>query len=384
MIIKNAVIHTITNGTFSGYDLRIEDGKITNIRKILRVYPREEVIEANGINIFPGFIDAHSHIGLWEEAIGFEGNDTNEMTDPVTPQLRAIDSVNPMDEAFYEAIKGGVTTACVTPGSANVIGGQAAVIRLHGRRVDDMVIDPYVAMKCAFGENPKRVYNSKNKAPQTRMGAVALMRETLFKAHRYMKLKELANKDITKFPEFNIKYESLIPLLKGEVPFKAHAHRADDVFSAIRVAKEFRLKLTLDHCTDGHLIADYLKDEDYSAIVGPSFTSKTKFELKNKTFETPGILTKAGVKVAITTDSPITPLQYLPLCAALAVKSGMSELDALKAITIHPAEILGLGDRLGSIEVGKDADLVFWEGHPFDVQSKVKAVYIKGEKIYEE
>lgn len=383
MIIKNAVIHTITNGTFSGYDLRIEDGKITNIRKILRVYPREEVIEANGINIFPGFIDAHSHIGLWEEAIGFEGNDTNEMTDPITPHLRAIDSVNPMDSAFQEAIMGGVTAACVTPGSANVIGGQAAVIRLHGKRVDDMVIDPYVAMKCAFGENPKRVYNSKNQTPQTRMGAVALMREELFKAHRYMKLKELANKDITKFPEFNIKHESLIPLLKGEVPFKAHAHRADDVFSAIRVAKEFRLKLTLDHCTEGHLIADYLKEEDYSAIVGPSLTSKSKFELQNKTFETPGILTKAGVKVAITTDSPITPLQYLPLCAALAVKSGMSELDALKAITINPAEILGLGDRLGSIEVGKDADLVFWDGHPFDLQSKVKAVYIKGEKIYE-
>lgn len=383
MIIKNAVIHTITNGTFSGYDLRIEEGKITNIRKILRVYPREEVIEANGMNIFPGFIDAHSHIGLWEEGIGFEGEDINEKTDPITPHLRAIDGVNPMDSAFAEAIAGGVTAACVTPGSANVIGGQAAVIRLHGKRVDDMIIDPYVAMKCAFGENPKRIYGKNGKAPQTRIGIVGMMREELFQAHRYMKLKELANKDITKFPQFNMKHEALIPLLKGDVALKAHAHRADDVFSAIRVAKEFRLKLTLDHCTEGHLIADYLKDEGYSAIVGPTMSSKSKFELKNKSFTTPAVLTKAGVKVAITTDSPVMPIQYLPMCAALAMKSGLSEIDALKAITINPAEMLGLGERLGSIEVGKDADLVFWDGHPFDLQSKVRAVYIKGEKIFE-
>lgn len=383
MIIKNANIHTITKGILEGFDLRIEDGKIANIRKVLRVFPKEEVFEADGMWVYPGFIDAHSHIGLHEEAIQFEGNDVNERTDSVTPQVRAIDGINPLDSSFTLALSGGITTALVTPGSANVLGGQGCIIKIRGNRVDDMLVDEYSVMKCAFGENPKRSHGTKGKMPITRMGTTALLREALFKARDYMNKKKQAGDDVSKLPAYDFKSESLIPLLEKKVTLKAHAHRTDDIFSAIRVAKEFDLNLTLDHCTEGHLISEALEKEGYPAIVGPSFGSKVKYELKEKSFDTVKELLKAGVKVAITTDSPVLPLESLSLCASLAVKSGISEQEALECITINPAEIIGLGERLGSIEVGKDADLVFWDSNPLDISSEVQYVFIDGEIVYD-
>ena len=305
-------------------------------------------------------MDAHCHIGLDNEACGWEGHDYNEMTDPVTPQMRAIDSINPMDEAFPNAIRGGVTTACTGPGSANVVGGTFTTIKLVGKRVDKMIVKDAVAMKCAFGENPKRCYGQNGKkSPMTRMGTAAVLRELLFKSRRY-----LEDKEAGKNPGFDMKLEAMIPVIKGEIPLKAHAHRADDILTSIRIAKEFGLKLTLDHCTDGALIADELGEEGYPAFVGPSFGSKTKIELSNKSFATPKALQEAGVKVSIITDAPVIPLQYLPMCAALAVKEGLPMEEGWKAITINPAESVGIGDRVGSLEPGKDGDVVIWTADP--------------------
>jgi imidazolonepropionase-like amidohydrolase len=319
---------------------------------------------------------------MWEEGIGFEGADGNEMTDPITPHLRAIDAINPRDEAFENALKGGVTTAATGPGSANVIGGTFSVIKLYGDRIDDMIVKETLAMKCAFGENPKRVYNDKKMMPMTRMGTAAKLRETLAKAVEYRDKKAAAGDDATKLPAYDMKLEAMLPVVNGEIPLKAHAHRADDIFTSIRIAKEFGVKLTLEHCTEGHLIADHLAKEGYPAIVGPSFGNKSKFELNQKTFDTPGVLHKAGVKVAIMTDSPVIPLEYLPMAAALAHKAGLDEFEALKCITINAAEILGVEDRIGSIELGKDADLVIWNSHPFDLQAKVSYTIVNGKVVY--
>ena len=305
------------------------------------------------------------------------------MTDPITPHLRAIDAINPRDEAFENALKGGVTTAATGPGSANVIGGTFSVIKLYGDRIDDMIVKETLAMKCAFGENPKRVYNDKKMMPMTRMGTAAKLRETLAKAVEYRDKKAAAGDDATKLPAYDMKLEAMLPVVNGEIPLKAHAHRADDIFTSIRIAKEFGVKLTLEHCTEGHLIAEHLAKEGYPAIVGPSFGNKSKFELNQKTFDTPGVLHKAGVKVAIMTDSPVIPLEYLPMAAALAHKAGLDEFEALKCITINAAEILGVEDRLGSIELGKDADLVIWNAHPFDLQAKVTYTIVNGKVVYQ-
>lgn len=278
---------------------------------------------------------------------------------------------------------GGITSTATGPGSANVIGGQFAVIKTHGDYIDDMIIEEYNAMKIAFGENPKRVYAEKKTSPMTRMATAAVLRENLLKAKSYREKKEEAGLDKTKLPAFDMKMEALLPVLERKVPLKAHAHRADDILTAIRIAKEFNTKITLEHCTEGHLIADVIKKEELTAVVGPSFGHNTKFELKNKTFETPGILNRAGVKVAIMTDHPVIPIESLPMAAALAVKSGMDELEALKSITIYPAEILGMDSRLGSIKAGKDADLVLWDKNPLDIQAKVAVTIIDGEVVYE-
>ncbi|MDO4800067.1 MAG: amidohydrolase [Bacillota bacterium] len=376
--IKNATVYTMAGKPLKDTDLLIEKGKIKEIGKQLKAKKGAEVIDAKGKFVFPGFIDAHCHIGMWEEGIGFEGADGNETTDPVTPHLRAIDAINPRDEAFENALKGGVTTAATGPGSANVIGGYFAVLKLHGNRVDDMVINPALAMKCAFGENPKRVYNEKKQMPSTRMGTAAKLRETLAKTVEYKAKKDAAKGDLSKMPPYDMKMEAMLPVIERKIPLKAHAHRADDIFTSIRIAKEFNTLLTLEHCTEGHLIADQLAKEGYPAVVGPSFGNKSKFELNQKTFETAGVLQKAGVKVAIMTDSPVIPLEYLGLCASLAHKAGMAEEEALKAITIRPAEILGLESRIGSLEVGKDADVVIWSKHPFDVQAVAETVIVNG------
>lgn len=381
IFIKNGHIYTMAGEVMENGCILIKDGKILEVGKDLKAPENAEVIDANGKMVTPGFIDAHCHLGLFEEGIGFEGSDGNEMTDPVTPQLRAIDAINPMDISFREAYEGGVTTAVTGPGSANVIGGTFAALKTYGHRVDDMVIKDPVAMKIAFGENPKRVYNGQKKSPMTRMATASILRETLFKAKTYMDKKE--NEDETKRPDYDMKMEAMIPVLRREIPVKAHAHRADDIFTALRIAKEFNIDITLDHCTEGHLIAEELAHEGKSAIVGPTFGSRSKFELQNKSFETPKILVEAGVKVAITTDSPVIPLQYLSLCAGLAHKAGLDEMEALKAITINAAEIVGLDHRIGSIEAGKDADIVIFEGNPIkDVDYETYMTIIDGKVVY--
>ena len=382
LFIKNAEIYTMVGEIIENGCILIEAGKIKEIGNDLVAPLDATVVDASGKKVFPGFIDAHCHIGMWEEGIGFEGADGNEMTDPVTPHLRAIDALNPRDEAFENAIKGGVTTAATGPGSANVIGGTFAVVKLHGDRIDDMVMNPSVAMKCAFGENPKRVYAEKKITPTTRMGTAAKLRETLAKAVEYSKKIELAGDDASKLPAYDMKLEAMLPVVKGEIPLKAHAHRADDIFTSIRIAKEFGVKLTLEHCTEGHLIADHLAKEGYFATIGPSFGSKSKFELNNKTFDTPKVMVEAGCKIAIMTDSPVIPLEYLPMCAALAHKAGLDEMEALKCITINPAEVLGVQERIGSLEAGKDADIVIWDRHPFDLQAHVEMTIVNGEIVY--
>ncbi len=385
ILIHNVNIHTVTKGLIKNGYVILEKGKIKEVGTADKVNPAEfkgQVISGRNRHLFPGFIDAHSHLGLSESAIGFEGSDTNEATEPLTPELRGIDSFNPMDITVTEALQAGVTMACVGPGSANILGGTFAVVKTHGKRVDDMIIKNPVAMKCAFGENPKRVYNNKGKSPTTRMATAALFREILYKAKQYLAKKEAAGEDMTKMPAYDAKCEALIPVLKKEIPLKAHAHRADDIFTAIRIAKEFDLKMTLEHCTEGHLIVDELLKENYPCIVGPSFGHRSKFELKEKSFNTAKVLSDAGIDIAITTDSPVTPLDTLPLMAALAWKEGMNKDKALEAITINPAKILGLDKSYGSIEKNKVANLVLMDKHVFETNAKVLYVFVDGEVVY--
>ncbi len=382
IVIKNGTINTITNGVIVG-DVLIEDGKIKEIGEDLVVPLDAKVIDAQGKQVFPGFIDAHTHLGLWEDGMGFEGADGNEETDPITPHLNPIDGINPMDNTFKEAYQGGITSVCTTPGSANVMGGQCIAIKTFGRRIDNMVIKNPVASKIAFGENPKSCYGRDEKTPQTRMAIASLLRENLKKAEEYMEELELymEHEDHDK-PEYDIRLESLIPVLKGEIPFKVHAHRADDMFTAIRIAKEYDIKLTLDHCTEGHLIAEELLEEGYPVIVGPSLSERSKIELRNLTFDTAGILSNTGLNVSLTTDHPVIPVQYLPICAGIAVKHGMKKEDAIKAMTINPAITLGIDNKVGSIEIGKDADIVIWDGNPLEIQSNVLYTIINGKVVY--
>ena len=382
ILIKNAKIMTMTGKNYENGCILIDGQKIVDVSEDIIAPLDALVIDAQGMFAMPGIIDAHCHIGMWEDSMGFEGDDGNETTNPITPHLRAIDAVNPMDRNFREAYEGGVTTVMTGPGSANVIGGQFAILKTYGNRVDDMIVKAPAAMKIAFGENPKRVYNSKHKTPETRMATAALLRETLMKAVEYKAKKEKADGDLEKMPALDIKMEALLPVLSREIPLKAHAHRADDIFTALRIAKEFNLKITLDHVTEGHLIVDKLKEEDVSLIVGPSFGTRSKIELKELSFTTPGILSNAGIKIAIMTDHPVIPLQNITMCAAYAVKDGMKEEDAFKAITINPAQILGIADRVGSIEVGKDADIAIFNGNPLEIMTKSQYVLINGKIVY--
>lgn len=340
-----------------------------------------KIFNASGHWVLPGFIDAHSHIGIGEEIYQYEGDDINEMTDPLTPELRAIDGINPEDEAFRDARLGGVTAAFTGPGSANVLGGTGVVLKTAGRVVEEMIVRDPAGLKAAFGENPRFVYGEQKKMPMTRMGTAALLRQALVDAQVYRDKLEQGKKDPDKLPERDLGLETISLVLERKIPLRAHAHRADDIMTAIRIAREFNLDLVLDHCTDGHKIADILKEYGYPAVVGPSLINRSKVELKDKTFETPGILARAGLKVAIMTDHSVTPMQYLPLCAALAVKSGMDEQDALKAITIWPAEILGVAHRIGSLAEGKDADLVIWDQKPLSFQAVPLVVLINGRVV---
>ena len=381
LFIKNGYVKTMAGADIPGGCVLIgDDGKITAVGADLTAPDGADIIDAGGRLVTPGCVEAHCHIGLDNEAMGWEGHDYNEIIDPITPHLRAIDSINPQDEAFALAIQGGVTSACTGPGSANVVGGTFAAIKLTGKRVDKMVIKNPVAMKCAFGENPKRCYGQgMKKSPSTRMATAALLRELLFKTQRYMEDKENG-----KNPAFDMKLEAMIPVIKGELPLKAHAHRADDILTSIRIAKEFGVKLTLDHCTDGSIIADELAEEGLPAFVGPSLGSKTKIELANKSFTTPGILNEAGITISIITDAPVIPLQYLPMCAALAVNAGLDQDEAWKAITINPAVSTGIGDRVGSLETGKDGDVVIWTADPMTtVGAESYITIVDGKIVYQ-
>ena len=380
ILLKNGTVYTMDEaGVFVG-DVKFDQGKIVAVGKDLAA-DGCEVIDCTGKNIYPGFIDGHSHLGMQESSIRFEGDDVNEMSDPLTPHVRAIDALNPMDETIHNAACGGVTTVCSGPGSANVIGGTFAIWKTNGHVIDKMVINPMAAMKCAFGENPKRVY-SDNKI-KTRMQTDAYLRETLMKTKEYMAKKALAGDDISKQPAYDMKLEAMIPVLEKKIPLKTHAHRADDILTALRIAREFDVLMTLDHCTEGHLIVDEVKASGFPAFVGPSLTDKSKFELKNLTFATAGILNKAGVKIALITDAPVIPQEYLPLCAGLACKKGLAEMEALKAITINPAEILGIADRVGSLTAGKDADIVVSDGNIFNTLTNVNYTFINGEMVYQ-
>lgn len=400
VIIANGRICSMTEeGEYFG-SILVNKGKIVSIVKHLpeadgfdkaRLYEffgLEEnpytIIQAGGKWILPGFIDAHCHLGLGEEVYRFEGDDLNEMTDPLTPELRAIDGINPEDRGFRDARQGGITAVFTCPGSANVVGGTGVVVKTAGRTVDEMIVREPAGLKAAFGENPKFAYGEQKKMPMTRMGTAALLRQVLVDARNYKEKLELDKKDPDKSPERSLGMEAVNLVLEKKIPLRAHAHRADDIMTAIRIAQEFNIDLVLDHCTDGHKIADILKKYNYPAVVGPSFVNRAKVELKDKTFKTPGILAREGIKVAIMTDHSVIPIEHLPLCAALAVRNGMIEKDALQAITIWPAEILGVKDRIGSLETGKDADIVIWDGHPLSLDSTPETVIIDGRIVIPE
>ena len=380
-LIKNARIYTGTGEI-------IENGQIAFDEKIRFVGTEykgnaDEVIDASGLTVTPGLIDSHCHVGLFGDSLGFEGADANEDSDPITPQLRAIDGINPQDRAFSEAVRAGVTTVVTGPGSANPIGGQFAAIKTYGVCVDDMVIKAPCAMKMALGENPKTVYNDKNQAPMTRMGTVSVIRDALFKAVNYRDDWEEYNEDTEENdkPEFDMKLEALLPVINKEVPVKFHAHRADDICSAIRIAKEFDLIYSIEHCSDGDIIAEILKRENVAINLGPTLTDRSKPELKNLSFDTYKRLSDMGLSVSIITDHPEITIENLPLCAALAVSNGMDEDKALSAITLTAAKNCGISDRVGSLEVGKDADIAVFTASPVSFNSKCKMTFINGELV---
>ena len=372
MLFKNATIYTMEQDPFVG-DFRIDKGVFTEVGTNLTANEGEDVQDLNGLFVFPGLVESHCHLGMEETAIRFEGDDVNEITDPITPNMRGIDGCNPMDETVELALKGGVTTVAAGPGSANVLGGTFFAYKTKGNCIDEMTIQNPIAMKAAFGENPKRCYQGKK--IDTRMQISALLRETLEKTKEYLAKKE-AGKDVA----YDQKLEAMIPVVKRELPLKCHAHRADDILTAIRIAKEENIKITLDHVTDARSILPQIKESGFPCICGPALTHKSKFELANMSFETPNELYKAGILFSIITDSPVIPQQYLSLSAALAAKAGLPEYEAIKAITINPAKILGLDNRVGSIKVGKDADFVICTKNILDTQNEIQSVYVDGKK----
>lgn len=384
MLIKNGTVHTMDTPVIQSGFVSVREGKIA------QVGPMEEcplvwdgeVIDAKGGHILPGFIDAHCHLGMFGDALGFEGDDGNEATDPCTPHLRAIDSINPLDRCFREARLAGVTAVLTGPGSANPISGQFAAVKTRGRWVDEMVLSAPASMKLALGENPKFTYNERHEGPVTRMATAAVIRENLQKAREYDEKLRLSQEDDEEDkPDFDAKLEALLPVIRGELPVHIHAHRADDIATGVRVCREFGLKYVVIHGTEGHLISDLLAREGAAVVTGPCLGDRSKPELANMSQENPALLHRAGVKVAICTDHPETPIQYLPLCAAMAVRGGMEPEDALCAITRWSAEIAGLSQRLGTLTPGKDADVVVTDRHPLDWMSRVTAVLIDGDRV---
>ncbi len=375
ILIKNGTLYTMEADEPIFADILIKNGKILEISKEIEATSEMEIIDAENKWVLPGFIDAHSHIGICEDKTSVGVDESNEDTTPVTPTMRGIDAINPMDGAFHNAIASGITGAMVGPGSANPIGGQFAFIKTHGRCIDDMIVLAPSAIKIAFGENPMNCYGLNGNTPSTRMGTASIIREELFRAKQYFENENSGGKDFS--------LECYRDLFKGKIPLKAHVHRADDIFTAIRIAKEFNLNLTLDHCTEGHLIAEKIAESGFSAIVGPSLASRNKKEVAQSDFKTAGVLKKAGVTVALTTDHPVSRIQYLPLCAGLAAKEGLGEYNALRAITIDAAKICGVSDRLGSLKVGKDADIVILDGNPLEIATNVEITIIDGKIVWQ-
>lgn len=378
LCIKNGLVNDAINREPYIADIMVEDGKIKEIGLDLKVPEGTEILDVAGLQVYPGFVEAHCHTGLDGHGAGQIQMDYNEKNDIVTPQLRAIDAINPMDEGMRTAAIAGVTTVCTGPGSTNVLGGTFAAVKTWGKRIDNMIVKEAIGMKCAFGENPK-TYHSK--FTTSRMTTAFYLRQALAKAKEYMALKEAAGDDITKRPPLDMKMEALIPVIKKEIPLKAHAHAADDFFTALRIAKEFDVNITLEHVTEGHLVVDELAKENVPLAIGPTLTSGSKYELRNLSWDTPRVLAEAGCQVSIITDAQVIPQEFLPVCAGLAVEGGMDPFMALQAITINPAKHCLIEDRVGSLEVGKDADIVITDGSPLTVPTKIHYVLINGEII---
>lgn len=382
MVITHAYIEPVVGSPIADGYLRF-GAAIEELGPMEQYVPKagEEVLDAGGKWLLPGFVDIHTHLGLFGDGVGFEAEDCNESTDPITPQLRVIDGINPMDRTFEDARNGGVTAVIVAPGSANPIAGQAAAIRTYGRRIDDMILKAPVAMKFALGENPKSTYNDRDETPVTRMATAALIRENLRKAQEYRMKQQLAqeNPDFDA-PDFDMKLEALVPVLNREIQAHFHAHRLDDIFTAIRIAKEFDLDYVIIHGTEAYLAPDIMAQEQARVVTGPNLLDRCKPELRNMSFSGPVVLTHHGVLCSICTDHPETPLQYLPLCGAMAMRSGLTRQEALAAITIQPARIAGLDQQIGSLEIGKDADLVLATGDPLELETRIEAVYSLGRK----
>ena len=382
MVITHAYIEPVVGKTIADGYLRF-GAAIEEMGPMVQYVPKagEEVLDVGGKWLLPGFVDIHTHLGLFGDGVGFEAEDCNESTDPITPQLRVIDGINPMDRTFEDARNGGVTAVIVAPGSANPIAGQAAAIRTYGRRIDDMILKAPVAMKFALGENPKSTYHDRDETPVTRMATAALIRENLRKAQEYRMKQQLAQEDPDfDAPDFDMKLEALVPVLNREIQAHFHAHRLDDIFTAIRIAKEFDLDYVIIHGTEAYLAPDIMAQEQARVVTGPNLLDRCKPELRNMSFSGPVVLTHHGVLCSICTDHPETPLQYLPLCAAMAMRSGLTRQEALAAITIQPARIAGLDKQIGSLEVGKDADLVLATGDPLELETRIEGVYSLGRK----
>ena len=380
-LIHGGTVHDAIHKDPYQADILTEGQKILAISPELPAQTDAITVDASGKHVFPGLVEAHGHIGMSGWAMGYEGLDFNEYNDPVSPQLRAIDAINPFDASIRDAAEGGVTTLCTGPGSANILGGTFACFKATGRCIDDMCLKAEAAMKCAFGENPKRCY--KEKGISTRMTTAAKLREILFKAEEYRRKLDAAGDDESKKPAFDIRLQALLPVIRGEMPLKAHAHQANDILTAIRIAKEFHLQLTLEHVTEGELIIDELVRAHVPLAIGPTDGHPKKIELQHKSWTTPGVLSRAGCQVSIITDSPVTQQSHLRFCAAMAIAAGMDPFDALQAITIQPARHIGVADRVGSLEVGKDADFIITDGSIFEIGTRILSTWINGECIYQ-
>ena len=401
ILISNGIIHTMDDGRVikNGYVL-LDGARIAETGSGLPACandPDVQTVDAAGGWVLPGLVDAHSHIGLFNDGLGEEGSDGNEATDPVTPHLRAVDAIYHADECFLEAARAGITTVMTGPGSANIFSGQFAVMKTAGRTTDEMLVRAPAAMKVALGENPKRVYGTKSKTPLTRMANASIFRETMLQAREYARKKRLSDPD--KQPEPDMKQEALLPVLDGTLTLKIHVHRADDILTAVRICNEFGVRYTLDHCTEGYLVADVLKEEYERGLsdplagtgagkgklegilVGPLLSDRSKPELMHQNIRNPGILAETGIPMAILTDHPVIPQQYLILSAAVAAREGMGEEAALRAVTIDAARLSGAADRVGSLEAGKDADVLILDGHPFDLRTRVLGVWINGAQV---